>query len=78
MEKMTPKKGESRKKFLVRVAIEMLTEAGMSIETVHYDGAQCDAYCLAEDLRAEFKIPEEDEDDDEEEVAVKTKRKKKK
>ena len=82
MEKIIQKKGESRKKYLVRVAIAMLEENGMSIEPVHYDGTECDAHCLADDLRIEFGLPdkedEEEEEEDEDEVVTKRKTKKKK
>ena len=64
MKKIIQQKGESRKKYLVRVAIAMLEENGMEMAEVEYDEAKCDALCLADDLRIEFNIPEEDDEDD--------------
>jgi hypothetical protein len=60
MEKIIQQKGESRKKYLVRVAIAMLEENGMELAEIHYDDAKCDANCLADDLRIEFNIEKED------------------
>jgi hypothetical protein len=34
----------------------MLNENGYSIDGVKYDEAECDAFCLAEDLRIEFNV----------------------
>ena len=48
------KKDESRKDYLVRVAIEVLNENAYRIESVIYDEAECDAFALAEDLSIEF------------------------
>lgn len=56
MKTITPRKNESRKDYLIRVAITMLTENGYKIETIEYDEAECDAFCLAEDLKIEFDI----------------------
>ena len=56
LNKIQQKKNESRKDFLVRVAIEMLDNNTDSIDTIIYDDAECDAGCLAEDLRNEFGI----------------------
>ena len=51
--------GESRKEYLVRVAIIMLKNSGYNIEPIEYDNAECDAFCLAEDLENEFDIDPE-------------------
>jgi len=59
METIVQEKGESRKKYLVRVAIAMLEENGFEMAEVVYDEAECDALCLAEDLRIEFNIPKD-------------------
>lgn len=53
---LVPKENESRKDYLVRVTIEVLRENGWSMETINYDDAECDAFCLAEDLRIEFNL----------------------
>jgi hypothetical protein len=34
----------------------MLVESGYSIDAIEYDEAECDAFCLAEDLRIEFDV----------------------
>ena len=59
LNKIQQKKNESRKDYLVRVAIEMLNKNADSIDTIIYDDAECDAYCLADDLRIEFGIEED-------------------
>ena len=58
------RQGESRKEYLVRAAIEMLTASGYKIETIEYDDAECDAFCLADDLKNEFNIDENEDSDD--------------
>lgn len=45
---------ESRKDYLVRVAILMLRENAHKIDSIFYDEAVCDAGCLADDLEIEF------------------------
>ena len=59
LNKIQQMKNERRKHYLVRVAIEMLNENADSIDTIIYDDAECDAYCLADDLRIEFGIEED-------------------
>lgn len=54
MKKVTQQKHEPRLHYLVRVAIEMLRDNQYSIGTIHYDEAECDAACLAEDLQIEL------------------------
>ncbi|HUU88969.1 MAG TPA: hypothetical protein VMX17_14635 [Candidatus Glassbacteria bacterium] len=81
MEKVKQKKGESRKKYLVRVAVAMLEENAGIMENIKYDGAECDASCLADDLRIEFNLTEPlifDEDEVESGVLVIPKKSKKK
>lgn len=56
MVKVKQKENETRKDYLVRVAILMLYENAWSIDAVEYDDAECDAFCLAEDLRIEFDV----------------------
>lgn len=56
MIKVKQKENENRKDYLIRVAIVMLNENGFTIDTVEYDEAECDAFCLAEDLRIEFDV----------------------
>lgn len=59
MEKKTvivQKEGEDRKQYLIRVAMAILTENAYEIKTVIYDEAECDAFCLANDLGIEFNL----------------------
>jgi hypothetical protein len=53
---------EERKKYLVRLAIAYIVAhtdyAGID-DSLFYDNAECDGYCLAEDLRSEFDIEED-------------------
>ena len=62
LNKLQQMKNERRKHYLVRVAIEMLDNNTESIDTIIYDEAECDAGCLAEDLRNEFGISGLEED----------------
>ena len=50
------KENETTKNYLVRVAIKMLYENAYQIDTIEFDETECDAFCLAEDLRNEFDI----------------------
>jgi hypothetical protein len=59
MLKVIQEHGEDRKDYLIRVAIRMLEESGYDIDSVEYDEAECDAFCLAADLTIEFNITEE-------------------
>jgi hypothetical protein len=59
MIKVKQKENETRKDYLVRVAIKMLDENAYQIDTIEFDEAECDGYCLAEDLRNEFDIEED-------------------
>lgn len=54
MIKVIQEKDESRKDYLIRVAIAMLKHNAYSMDSIHYDEAVCDAFCLAEDLSIEF------------------------
>ena len=57
MTTVTLRKNESRKDYLIRVAIKMLNENGYDMpKEIIYDEAECDALCLAEDLRVEFNL----------------------
>ncbi len=62
MIKLEQKENEDRKTYLVRLAIEYIKEhtgyVGMDDE-LFYDEAECDGYCLADDLRIEFDIEDE-------------------
>lgn len=53
------KENETRKEYLVRVAVYYIEQhtgyLGID-DCIFYDDAECDGYCLAEDLRAEFNI----------------------
>lgn len=56
-------KGEDRKRMLVRQAIAFLKEHSGYVgqdSLLHYDEADCDGYCLADDLQTEFNIDEEE------------------
>lgn len=59
MIKHIQKENESRQQYLIRVAIDYIESHTGFIgidDYVHYDEAECDGYCLAEDLRIEFNI----------------------
>tara|TARA_R110002012_G_scaffold288497_1_gene481256 strand:- start:44 stop:220 length:177 start_codon:yes stop_codon:yes gene_type:complete len=56
MTKVPQIKGESRKHYLARVAVIVLISSGFSIENFIYDEAECDAFCLADDMKIEFDI----------------------
>ena len=56
MTKVKQKENETRKDYLIRVAIAVLKENGYIIDPVEYDEAESDAYCLAEDLMVEFDV----------------------
>lgn len=56
MIKVKLKENETRKDYLIRVVIAMLNENGYNIDAVEYDEAECDAFCLVEDLRIEFDV----------------------
>lgn len=45
---------DSRKEYLVALAMAYLREHGE--DTMFYDEAECDGYCLADDLGVEFNI----------------------
>tara|TARA_R110001592_G_scaffold137216_1_gene354988 strand:- start:416 stop:595 length:180 start_codon:yes stop_codon:yes gene_type:complete len=59
MIRVKQKENETRKNYLVRVAIKILDENAYQIDTMELDEAECDAICLAEDLRNEFDIEED-------------------
>ena len=59
MIKVKQKENETRKNYLVRVAIKMLEENAYSIDAIFFDEAECDAFCLAEDLRNEFDVDQD-------------------
>lgn len=47
--------GESRARYLMRVAIELIrNDEAIKETTIDYDGTTCDAGCLAGDLEAEL------------------------
>jgi len=54
MIEIIPKPEETRKNYLIRVAIAMLNDNAYKMGTIIYDEADCDAICLAEDLANEF------------------------
>ena len=52
MREVKQNKGESRKDYLLRVAVAMLEEnAGHMDATIIFDEVTCDAFCLIEDLK---------------------------
>ena len=61
MQEFGQKETETRQEFLLRIAIYYLenTAGIIGIENyvnLHYDGVDCDGYCLADDLRLEFNL----------------------
>lgn len=50
------KENETRLNYLVRVAIELLRENAYKMDTIVYDGYECDSLCLAEDLEIELNF----------------------
>lgn len=56
MKEVKQKQNETRKDYLVRVAIIMLNENAYVMDSIIFDEAECDAFCLAEDLRIEFNL----------------------
>lgn len=55
------KDGEDRKTYLVRLAIAYIyggLSRGELQETIFYDEAECDGYCLLDDLETEFGFNE--------------------
>jgi len=59
MKEVKQKENETRKDYLVRVAIIMLNENAYAMDSIIFDEAECDAFCLAEDLRTEFNLTED-------------------
>ena len=43
---------ETRKDYLIRVAIELINNSSAYSETIEFDEAECDGACLADDLQA--------------------------
>ena len=59
MQKVKQITGESREHYLVRVAIIWIEDNTGFVghdDRIEYDEAECDGYCLAQDLRDEFDI----------------------
>lgn len=56
MKSVAQKENESRKEYLIRVAITMLRDNAYGMKNIVFDEAECDAFCLAEDLENEFDI----------------------
>ena len=55
MTEVTLNPEETRKNYLIRVCIAMLLENSNKIDCIKYDEAECEAFCLAADLEAEFE-----------------------
>jgi len=53
---ITQKEGETRKDYLLRVAVAMLRQNAHAMDNVIFDEAECDASCLADDLESEFNL----------------------
>lgn len=51
---------ECRREYMVRVAIEYLTKHDKSCSTIVYDDAECDGWCIADDLLCAFDLDVED------------------
>lgn len=47
-----------RKAILLKACLEFLTKQSESLlfETVHYDGVDCDGFCLIDDIRDELNL----------------------
>jgi hypothetical protein len=43
---------ETRKDYLIRVAIELIRNGSANYETIEFDDAECDGGCLADDLQS--------------------------
>lgn len=56
MPKLFPKEGESRRNYLVRVAIAYIENHSDQSGCLFYDETDCDGYCLVEDLTNEFEL----------------------
>jgi len=57
MIKLEQKKDESRKDFLIRLAVAYIDDAAQISDTMlFYDGTESDGACLADDLRYEFGL----------------------
>ena len=63
MEKIKQQKDETRRNYLLRAAVAMLEQGTGILDEIHYDGTECDASCLIEDLKFEFKIKHIKEED---------------
>ncbi len=46
------KKGESRRDYLLRVAVYYINEQEVNV----FDGTECDGACLIDDIRTELKM----------------------
>ena len=49
---IAPKKNETRKDYLIRVAIDLIRNSSANYETIEFDEAVCDGGCLADDLQS--------------------------
>lgn len=56
---------EDRKVTLLKACMELLEKQNKSVyvlnllsETIHYDEADCDGYCLLEDIKCELELVE--------------------
>jgi hypothetical protein len=62
---LTQQEGETRKNFLLRLAMTYIKDhtgyMGMD-DMLFYDEAECDGYCLADDIEIEFDVQLYDED----------------
>ena len=57
---MEQEKGETRIQYLARVLKEYMESADW-IGEIEYDGAECDGYCLADDILIEAGCVEDNE-----------------
>ena len=51
---ITLQKNETRKNYLIRVAIAFLNDNSHACDTIIFDEAECDGFCLADDLEFKF------------------------
>lgn len=59
MIKIPSKENEDRKTYLVRLAVAYINSVldnSSFNETIFYDEAQCDGFCLVDDLEQEFEL----------------------
>lgn len=56
MKMIEQKEGESRIEYLSRVLTAFMNETSAGCETIGFDGAECDGFCLAQDFADEISM----------------------